>query len=71
MPRYLFSLQNGEVHADPEGEVLANDEEARNLGKLVAKELRQGRSDYERLSVVVRREGGSEVARVRLKDIKT
>lgn len=70
MPRYLFSLQNGEAHTDPQGEVLANDEEACKLGRLVARELRQGRPDYEIWSVVIRREGGGEVARVWLKDVK-
>ena len=36
---------------------------------LVARELRQGRSDYEAWSVVVRREDGTEVMRLKLRDV--
>jgi hypothetical protein len=68
MARYFFSLEDGSKLAEDEGEDLANDEAAREVGLEIARDLARNHRNPDDLRVVVRTDDGAVVCEVSLKD---
>jgi hypothetical protein len=68
MARYFFSLEDGSKLSEEEGEDLANDEAAREVGWEIARDLARNHSNPDDLRVVVRTGDGTVVCEVSLKD---
>ena len=72
LPRYFFTLINGQTHPDPEGEVLADDDAARRSAAAVMYETMRQHCAYVlaggRYTVTVTDKAGREVCQLTLED---
>ena len=67
MARYFFSLEDGRNLSEIEGEDLASDEVARDVGLEIARDLARNHRNPDDLRVVVRTGDGAVVCEVSLK----
>ena len=68
MAQYFFSLENGRKLSEDDGEDLANDKAAREVGLEVARDLARNNGNSDDLRVVVRTGDGTVVCEISLKD---
>jgi hypothetical protein len=68
MAQYFFSLEDGRKLSEDDGEDLANDAVAREVGLEIARDLARNNGNPDDLRVVVRTGAGKVVCEISLKD---